>query len=112
MATFLLTRDVNLEYYKSHFHLQDQILMREHDAKGHSRLVYSVINPIFEKSTRFLLKELLRLSGKTCLYFEVKDRTVIPTVFQDLVHIRARRFPHFLERKWDHERYEAMKNDE
>ena len=71
VATFLITRDVNLEYYKSHFHLQDQILMREHDAKGHSRLVYSVINPIFEKSTRFLLKEILRLAGKTCLYFEV-----------------------------------------
>ena len=112
VATFLITRDVNLEYYKSHFHLQDQILMREHDVKGHSRLIYSVINPIFEKSTRFLLKEILRLAGKTCLYFEVQNRTVIPTVFAELVHIRARRFPHFLDRKWDHERYEVAKNDE
>ena len=23
IATFLITRDVNLEYYKSHFHIQD-----------------------------------------------------------------------------------------
>jgi hypothetical protein len=28
------------------------------------------------------------------------------------VHIRARRFPHFLDRKWDHERYDAKKKDE
>lgn len=45
--------------------------MAEHDLQGHSRLVYSIINPIFEKSTRFLLKELLRLSDKTALYFEI-----------------------------------------
>lgn len=71
VATFLLSKDVNLDYYKSHFHIQDQILMAEHERKGHTRLLFSIINPIFEKSTRFLLKELLRLAGKSCLYFEV-----------------------------------------
>jgi len=80
--------------------------LSEHERKGHSRLIYSVINPIFEKSTRFFLKEVLRLSGKTCLYFEVQKQTVIPTIFHELVHVRSRRFPHFLDRKWDHERWE------
>jgi len=45
--------------------------MAEHDKKGHSRLIFSIINPIFEKSTRYLMKELLRLSDKTALYFEI-----------------------------------------
>lgn len=72
--------------------------------------MYSIINPIFERSTRFMLKELLRLSNKTCLYFEIHDRTVIPTIFNELVHIRARRFPHFLDRKWDHERYDSRRD--
>ena len=111
VAAFLISKDVNLDYYVSHFHVQDQILMAEHDRKGHSRLVYSIINPIFEKSTRFLLKELLRLSDKTSLYFEVQTKTVIPTIFHELVHIRSRRFPHFLDRKWDHERYDAKPED-
>lgn len=84
--------------------------MAEHERRGHSRLVFSLINPIFQKSTRFLLKELLRLSGKTCLYFEIMDRTVIPTIFHELVHIRSRRFPHFLERKWDHERFDPKQD--
>lgn len=73
VATFIISKDVNLDYYKSHFHVQDQILMAEHERKGHARLIYSLINPIFEKSTRFMLKELLRLSGKTCLYFEIQS---------------------------------------
>jgi hypothetical protein len=51
------------------------------------------------------LKELLRLSANSCLYFETHDRTVIPSIFYDLIHVRSRRFPHFLDRKWDHERY-------
>jgi len=55
--------------------------MAEHDRKGHSRLIYSVVNPIFEKSTQFMMKEVLRLSGKTCIYFEIKNQTVIPTIF-------------------------------
>ena len=105
VAAFLISRDVNLSYYVSHFHVQDQILMSEHDKKGHSRLIFSIINPIFERSIRFMLKELLRLSNKTALYFEITPKTVLPTIFHELVHIRSRRFPHFLDRKWDHERY-------
>lgn len=105
VGCFALSKDVNLDYYTSHFHVQDQILIGEQDRKSHTRLVHSCVNPIFEKSTRFMLKELLRLTNKNCLYFEVNTGTIIPTVFQELVHIRARRFPHFLDRKWDHERF-------
>ena len=86
--------------------------MGEHDKKGHSRLVYSIINPIFERSTRFMLKELLRLSNKTALYFEITPSTIIPTIFHELVHIRSRRFPHFLDRKWDHERFDPDREEE
>jgi hypothetical protein len=112
VAAFLISKDVNLDYYVSHFHVQDQILMAEHDKKGHARLVYSIINPIFEKSTRYMMKELLRLSDKTCLYFEIQTKTVIPTIFHELVHIRSRRFPHFLDKKWDHERFDAAKDED
>jgi hypothetical protein len=85
--------------------VQDQILIAEQDRKSHSRLIFSCINPIFEKGTRNILKELLRLTQKTCLYFEVNTSTIIPTIFHELVHIRSRRFPHFLDKKWDHEKF-------
>lgn len=81
------------------------MLLSEHERKGHTKLIYSIINPIFERSTRFIIKELLRLSANTSMYFEIHDRTVIPTIFHELIHVRSRRFPHFLDKKWDHERY-------
>ncbi len=37
------------------------------------------------------------------------NRTIIPTIFYELVHVRSRRFPHFLDRKWDHERHTDIK---
>ena len=39
------------------------------------------------------------------MYFEIHDRTVIPTIFHELIHVRSRRFPHFLDKPWDYERY-------
>jgi hypothetical protein len=78
IGCYVISKDVNLDYYKSHFHIQDSILLNEHERKAHSRLTYSVLNPIFDKSTRFILKELLRLSSNTCLYFEIHTKTVIP----------------------------------
>ena len=78
IGAFVISKDVNLEYYISHFHVQDQILIAEQDRKSHSRLIYSCVNPIFEKTTRSILKELLRLTQKTCLYFEINDGTIIP----------------------------------
>jgi hypothetical protein len=41
--------------------------------------------------------------GKTVLYFEVNERTLLPDIFNELVFVRARTFPHFLKRKWDFE---------
>ncbi len=107
-----MAKDVNLEYYKSHFHIQDSVLLNEHERKAHTKLIFSVINPIFERCTRYVLKELMRLSANTCLYFEIHDRTVIPTIFHELVHVRSRRFPHFLDKKWDHERYVTESNQQ
>lgn len=62
VGCFVLSKDVNLDYYTSHFHIQDQILIGEQERKSHTRLMFSCINPIFEKSTRFMMKELLRLA--------------------------------------------------
>jgi hypothetical protein len=57
------------------------------------------------------LKEVLRLAAKTCLYFEISNKTVIPQIFNELINVRTRRFPHFLKRKWDHVR-NAYQNEE
>ena len=109
---FVISKDVNLSYYKSHFHIQDSILLDEHDRRGHTKILHSVVNPIYERNTRYCLKEILRLSSKTCCYFEIANHTVIPQIFKEMINVRTRRFPHFLKRKWDHERNVYEDNEE
>lgn len=104
VGLLLLSRDVNLEYYRSHFHIEDFLSLAEHSRNSHTRLMNFLINPIFLKAQRQILREVLRLTAKTCLFFEVHNLTVIPDVFHELLHVRSRRFPHFLLRNWDHEK--------
>ena len=49
----------------------------------------------------------MRLFNKTSIYFETDSFTTIPTIFNELIPVRSRRFPHFLKRKWDNEHFEA-----
>jgi len=100
---YVVSKTVNLDFYISHFCVQDHIILKEHSNEFHTKLLHSVLNPLFTKSTRFIMKEILRLLGKTVLYFEVHERTLLPDIFNELVFVRARTFPHFLKRKWDFE---------
>lgn len=43
----------------------------------------------------------MRLAGKTCLYFEVHNRTLLPDIFNEFTPLRMRVFPHFLKKKWN-----------
>jgi hypothetical protein len=55
----------------SHFFVQDQLILSEHPPASHSKLIHAILNPLFTKSTRYILREVMRLANKTCLYFEV-----------------------------------------
>lgn len=98
---YTISKNVNLDYYISHFFIQDQIILEEHPRDKHGKVIYSFINPLFIKSVRFILKEIMRLTNKTCLYFEVHNRTLLPDIFNEFTPLRMRIFPHFLKRKWN-----------
>eukprot|EP01022_Parablepharisma_sp_SALTPOND_P008302 TRINITY_DN1355_c0_g1_i1.p1 TRINITY_DN1355_c0_g1~~TRINITY_DN1355_c0_g1_i1.p1 ORF type:complete len:1491 (-),score=241.80 TRINITY_DN1355_c0_g1_i1:5780-10252(-) len=106
MGVLVLSKDVNLPYYQSHFHIQDYMLLREHERSGHKRVLTFVMNPIFEKYSRFVLREALRLTAASSFYMELHENTAIPTLMSQLIHVKSRRFPHFLARKWNHERFD------
>lgn len=69
IGIYTISKNVNLDYYISHFFIQDQIILDEHPRHNHGKVVYSFVNPLFIKNVRFILKEIMRLSNKTCLYF-------------------------------------------
>lgn len=101
IGMYVLSKNVNLHYYVSHFCLQDHILLSQHTKDSHTRLLHAILNPLFSRYTRFILKEILRLTNKTTLYFETHERTLLPDIFYELNLVRTRTFPQFLDRKWD-----------
>jgi hypothetical protein len=104
---FVLTKDVNMEYYKSHFCIQYYLLLDQYALTDHSRLLHSVVNPLFQRARRFLFREIMRLSNKKTLLFETTGTSVtLPDCFNDMTLVARRTFPHFLERKWDLEKDE------
>ena len=104
VGLFIVTKDVNILYYQSHFDIEEYILINEHPREAHTRLYHALLNPIFFKCQRLIIKDILRLMNKTCMHFEIYDMTIIPTVFHEFFYARTRKFPHFLDKPWDHER--------
>ncbi len=101
VGILVISKNVNLDYYISHFCVQDHIILKEYPKEKHSRLIHAVLNPVFQKCSRFILREVLRLADKACIYFESHDKTLVPEIFNEFCLVRARTFPHFLKQKWD-----------
>ncbi|KAM3135741.1 hypothetical protein pb186bvf_012138 [Paramecium bursaria] len=98
---YCMTNKINLQYLMSHFCIQDHILVKEHPKPLHAKLLQAVLNPLFMKQTRFILREICRLMNITCIHFQINDRTLLPEIYSEFYAVRARSFPHFLKRKWD-----------
>ena len=71
--------------------LEDFILFTEHKPSQHFELKTFVVNPIFGRSSRFLLKEVFRLLKKSCLYLRLHPTTPLPEVLGEFVQVRPRR---------------------
>lgn len=67
VALALMARDVNIDYLTSHFHLNDYILFPSHE-KSYTKVVDMIINPIYIKSFRIMMMEILRMMGKTIVF--------------------------------------------
>jgi len=85
---YILSKNVNLAYYVSHFAVQDHFILDEHPQPLHTRLLHSILNPLFSKSSLFILKEIFRLSNKTCIFYETHKASLLPDVFSYLHIVR------------------------
>ncbi|XP_066172754.1 cilia- and flagella-associated protein 61 [Sylvia atricapilla] len=67
-----VTRDeMDIEYIRSHYNIEDFIHFNHHQQEEHGHLCHFVLNPVFHHYTKYFLKEILRLSHKSCLYYPV-----------------------------------------
>ncbi|VTJ83686.1 Hypothetical predicted protein, partial [Marmota monax] len=61
----------DVEYIRSHYNIEDFIYFSHHQREEHGHLYHFALNPIFRHYTKFFLKEILRLSYKSCLYYPI-----------------------------------------
>ena len=101
----LLSKEVNIDYYDSHFSIRDYINLDKISKYFHSRIVFFASHKNFTQYTKIFMKEILRLVNKICLYYEISpDVETCPKFFKDFILARNRKFPHFIMKKWEYER--------
>ncbi|XP_063727763.1 cilia- and flagella-associated protein 61-like isoform X1 [Symsagittifera roscoffensis] len=70
----VVRQEEQIEYLKSCFNIEDFVYYSHHQRSEHGHLHHMVMNPIFHHLTRTFLKEVMRLDGKSCLYYPVFSR--------------------------------------
>ncbi|KAK7103337.1 cilia- and flagella-associated protein 61-like [Littorina saxatilis] len=65
----IIRREEDIEYIRSHYNIEDFIYFNHHRREDHAHLHHLALNPIFSHLTKHFIKEILRLSNKTCLYY-------------------------------------------
>lgn len=87
---------------RSHFNIEDFVLFGEHMPREHANLHHFRLNPIFNRLGKTFLREVMRLSEKTCVYHRLytpgtapKDRPVYThtPLLADMIPVRRRRQP-------------------
>ena len=86
----MIKRIVDINMLQSQYSLEDFLLLSEHKPEQHIELLGFVINPIFARSSRFLIKEVLRQLNATCVYYNLELKAPIPDVLSEFVQVQPR----------------------
>lgn len=89
----LLDHECAVQTLQSQYGLEDFILFTEHKAEHHVMLKTFVVNPIFSRQSRFILKEIFRQLQSSCMYFKLQPQSLIPPVLNEFVQVKPRRRP-------------------
>ncbi|XP_077166454.1 cilia- and flagella-associated protein 61 isoform X2 [Paroedura picta] len=71
----VIRNEMDIEYIRSHYNIEDFIYFNHHQFEDHGHLYHFALNPIFHHYAKHFLKEILRLSYKTCLYYPIYPQT-------------------------------------
>ena len=108
----LLSKEVNIDYYDSHFSIRDYINLDKISKYYHSRIVFFESHKNFAQYTKVIFTEILKLINKIAIYYEISpDTEIVPKFFKDFILTRNRKFPHFIMQNWNYkkEQYEDEK---
>ena len=104
IGLFIVSKEVNISYYESHFTVRDFSDIDKISKYSQGRILFFSMHKNFQQHTKLILKEILRLTNKITLYYELMPDVIAPSFIKELLIIRNRRFPHFIMKKWNYER--------
>ncbi|XP_066480576.1 cilia- and flagella-associated protein 61 [Tiliqua scincoides] len=67
----VIRNEMDIEYIRSHYNIEDFVYFSYHQQEEHGHLYHFALNPIFHHYAKHFLKEILRLSYKSCLYYPI-----------------------------------------
>ncbi|XP_078261715.1 cilia- and flagella-associated protein 61 [Rhinoraja longicauda] len=67
----IIRNEEDIEYIRSHYNIENFIYFNHHQREEHGHLYHFALNPIFYHHTRYFLKEILRITLKSCLYYPI-----------------------------------------
>ncbi|XP_051781521.1 cilia- and flagella-associated protein 61 [Erpetoichthys calabaricus] len=70
----IIKNEEDINYIRSHYNIEDFIYFSYHTQEEHGRLLHFALNPIFHHHRKHFLKEILRLSYKSCIYHTVNHQ--------------------------------------
>lgn len=70
----------DVEYIRANYDIENFVYFSHHQCEEHGQLCQFALNPIFKHYAKHFLKEALRLTHKSCLYYRV-----YPSYYSDKV---------------------------
>jgi hypothetical protein len=67
----IIRQEADIEFLRSSYNIEDFILYTHHKREEHGHINHFAIIPIFTFLTKYFIREILRKSNKTCLYYPI-----------------------------------------
>lgn len=95
----IIRQEADIEYLRSTYNIEDFILYTHHKREEHGHINHFAVIPIFSFLTKYFIREVLRKSNKTCLYYpiypdycslEIAEKYSLITAMKYMVPVRRR----------------------
>lgn len=96
----IIRLEEDIEYLKSNFSIEDFIIYNHHRREEHGHINHFALTPTFTFLTKYFLREIMRKSSKTCLYYpiypeyvpeEISEKYSLITAMNYMVPVQKRR---------------------
>ncbi len=67
----IIRPEEDIEYLRSEFNIEDFILYSQHKREEHGHIHHFALIPIFSFLTKYFIREIMRKSEKTCMYYPI-----------------------------------------